>query len=234
MVGLLFQLTERRCGETFSFFNHLRASSQGGKASLRQQKCLQHLFFFQHITDLIFQSMIKTHYRNPPAETAATTSISPTEGNALRYAAGYICQYLCSKRRRGSSPDKEELIVCLEQLVRGDGEGDGECELAGEWTALVNRGWLWKVRDTTFQVFCALEEEVRSSLRAVVLEPTHTHKDKLISKLVSSADVQFYWCIAAANFDTGDEETHSELLKHIVHLFVTVRGFAFASAWITV
>ena len=58
-------------------------------------------------------------------------------------------------------------------------------------------------------MFCALEE-VRSSLHSFVLEPTQTHKDKLISQLVSSEDVEFY--------------------RYIVDLFVIVRGFAFASA----
>ena len=35
------------------------------------------------------------------------------------------------------------------------------------------------------------EEVVRSSLHALMLEPTQIHKDKLISQLVSSEDVQF-------------------------------------------
>ena len=65
-----------------------------------------------------------------------------------------------------------------------------------------------------------------------MLEPTQNHKDKLISQLVSSEDVQFYWCIATADFDIRDEKTHSELLKYIIDLFVTVCGFAFASSWI--
>ena len=174
--------------------------------------------------------MIHTRYKNP-SEAAVTASISPTEANALRYAAGYICRQLQNKlRRRGRYPD-EELIICLAQLVRDDRE-DGECGMAGEWTELVSRGGLWKVRETTFQVFCALEEEVRSSLHALVVEPTQNHKDKLISRLVSSEDVQFYWCIATADFDIGDEKTHSELLKYIIDLFVTVGGFAVASSWI--
>ena len=64
-----------------------------------------------------------------------------------------------------------------------------------------------------------------------MLEPTQTHKD-VISQLVSSEDVQLYWCSAAADFDTGDEKTHSELLTCVVDLFVTVHSFAFATAWI--
>ena len=58
-------------------------------------------------------------------------------------------------------------------------------------------------------MFCALEEEGRLSLPTLVLEPTQTHKD-VISQLVSSEDIQFYWCI--------------------VDLFLIVHVFAFASA----
>ena len=81
-------------------------------------------------------SMIHTRYKNP-SEAAVTASISPTEANALRYAAGYICRQLQNKlRRRGSDPDNEELIICLAQLVRDDredgvwygGEVDRTCE----------------------------------------------------------------------------------------------------------
>ena len=42
-------------------------------------------------------------------------------------------------------------------------------------------------------------------------------------------DVQFYWSIVAAEWE---EETAQALLKLIVDLWITIRGFSFASAWI--
>ena len=88
------------------------------------------------------------------------------------------------------------------------------------------------MRNTTFQVFLALAEGIRSSSHALLLDSTHTDKAKLIANLKSSEDVQFFWCIATADFDVEGEEIHDELLLKIIELFVTVRGFAFASAWV--
>jgi len=31
----------------------------------------------------------------------------------------------------------------------------------GEWTSLIDRGGLWHVKETTFTIFIAIEEEVR-------------------------------------------------------------------------
>ena len=130
-----------------------------------------------------------------------------------------------------SHPLKEDLIQCLGYLVR---EGDyKESELA-ELTDMVDRGGLWRVHNTTFKVFCALEEEMRSLLQPLISQAcatcTETQKSKIISNLKSSEDVQFHWCIACADFDIDNEEAHHELLSKIIELFVTIRGFAFANA----
>ena len=94
------------------------------------------------------------------------------------------------------------------------------------------RGGLWRVRSTTFQVFCALEEEIQFSLHTLVLEPLESHKAQFVTNLTQSDNVRFYWCIAAADFDDDDIEMHDELLHMLVELFVTVRGFAFPSCWV--
>ena len=59
-----------------------------------------------------------------------------------------------------------------------------------------------------------------------------TIRTEFLDKLVGNEDVQFYWCIAAANFDTEDVELHNLLLRWIADLYLTIRGFSYASAWI--
>ena len=44
--------------------------------------------------------------------------------------------------------------------------------------------------------------------------------------MVASEEVEFYWLISQADFDVGDEEV---LLYKIVELYLTVRGYSFAS-----
>ena len=41
----------------------------------------------------------------------------------------------------------------------------------------------------------------------------------------------FYWTIASADFEIDDDEVHNVLLKMIVELYVTMRGFSYASMW---
>ena len=83
---------------------------------------------------------------------------------------------------------------------------------AEEWTNLVGRG-LWHVRETTFQLFCFLEEEIRTYLNALMLPNAVGHHLQFVDKLIKSEDIQFYWCIAVADFDVDDTEVHGHLLK---------------------
>ena len=140
--------------------------------------------FYQHVTDLIFRALIKLHFARPAADGEESRAMSSTELNALRLCCRV---YLLRKSKAANS---KELLDCMTTLVRGDKEEcDGENE---EWTFLIDRGGLWKIKENTFKVFCALEEEIRLSLRQLILEQGTSHKKKLSSQLVSSDDVQFY------------------------------------------
>ena len=44
--------------------------------------------------------------------------------------------------------------------------------------------------------------------------------------------VQFYWIISTADFKIDDMVAHDLLLYKIVEIFITIRGFSKASAWI--
>ena len=86
--------------------------------------------------------------------------------------------------------------------------------------------------ETTFQVFCALEEEMHACLQELVKNAKQTDVEEIATQLINSEDVQFYWCVASAAFDIDDDEVHRELLQKIIKLSITIRGLAFASAWV--
>ena len=50
-----------------------------------------------------------------------------------------------------------------------------------------------------------------------------------LKKVTSCEDVQFYWLITSADFEIDDRETHETLLQMIVELYLTMRGFSYAS-----
>ena len=57
-------------------------------------------------------------------------------------------------------------------------------------------------------------------------------REEMVQKVVTSDDVQFYWLITTADFDIDESEVHTALLKEIVQLYVTIRGFAYSSFWV--
>ena len=112
------------------------------------------------------------------------------------------------------------------ELVKDKDSSYGNSE---EWTVKVNRGGLCRIKEATFNVFLAIEEELKECLHTLNGIPK---KDEIIQRVTANDDVEFYWLIATADFEIDEREVHQEILSKIVELYVTVRGFSFASAWL--
>ena len=185
--------------------------------------------FYQHVTGELFKQLVKSHFQveNNSKDTA---SLSDQEGNALRYAAGYVCRHLRKKIENSTHNLKEKLIICLMTLVKGvqypEGTGTNE-----QWTDSLDRGGLWHVRENTYHFFCALEEETQIQLWQLAQSAFATRK-RMIEAIISSEDVQFYWLILSADFEVDDDEVQSILLTMITELYLTMRGFSFANNWV--
>ena len=179
---------------------------------------------YQHLTDLIQRKLIQDHFAITATQESpgSSSAVTDNETNALQYAAGYIIRSITKKipKIRATSTFKD-LVNCCHKLVKQRYES----ATAEDWTNLVDWGGLWHVKETTFQLICSLEEEIRKHLHTLTSTGTPGLRE-IVHTLISSDDVHFYWCIATA------EEVHDHLLKMIVQLFVTVRGFAYASWWI--
>ena len=157
--------------------------------------------FYQYITDTVFRLVMKIEYSRSCAD-PSKSPLSPTEASALRYAAGYVCRNISGKLKRAKhNSENQDMIACISHLVRGKID-DEEREDSEKWTMLVDGGGLWKVRNTFFKVFCALEEEIRVSLHKLVSQPRVKFKKILVTQLLASEDVNFHWSIAAAEFES--------------------------------
>ena len=173
---------------------------------------------YQHLTTLMFHEEVQKRI-------VSASALTDGERNALRYTAGYICRHLLQQLKRCSHEQNEELILCLMKLTT---HKDPDAFNTDEgWTLRVDRGGLWYVQNTTNSLFVAIEEEIRKSLKC--LETGSCHKSDIIKSVVASKEVEFYWIISQADFDVGDEETYQVLLYKTVELYLTVRGYSFAS-----
>ena len=182
---------------------------------------------YQHLTDVVLKFLLEDYFKIEYLNEEAA-EMNENERNALCYVAGYVCRKLRTKLERENHELKEEMILCLMDLVKDKNPHARESDK--EWTNLVDRGGLWHIKSTTYQLFYAIECQIRVAL-SVLLKPSPPSKAEMIKTIASNEDVQFHWLIATAEFEIDDKETHEVLLAKIVQELLTIRSFSKAGAW---
>ena len=170
--------------------------------------------------------MLKNRSSAAQTATITNTHLTDDEGNALRYVAGYVPFSLQKKLRH--RPEFTHCLACM--AVEGsvnEGTTDSYLHYTKDWIARVNRGGLFKVNDQTYKLFVSLEMKVRQHL-AFLFHAETTSKQTVIDDIMQDEDVLFNWAITA---DIDDDSLSHELLSHIVNLWLTIRGFSAAGAW---
>ncbi len=104
-------------------------------------------------------------------------------------------------------------------------------EYTKEWINKVNRGGLFPLND---QFFIVIEIEVQIILPQYVTRvrksDCRNFQVKVIDQVCSHDDVQWYWTLLSTCIVSEDHAI--ELLREIVTLFVTIRGFSLATLWL--
>lgn len=179
--------------------------------------------FCQYVGNFIFKELIRVHH--PITESPKSNSSQPLtyeETNALRYAAGYIPRALRKKLSKSRHPLKDDIQLCLFDLLD---DGDEEANDSQDWVQLINRGGLTRVNHTTFEMFVAMEYELRKHIhRGQTLNLEH-----ITTAITENEDVLFLWSLVSADWE---DSSASELLQMVVNQWVKIRGFSYASAWV--
>ncbi len=152
------------------------------------------------------------------------------ELNIMRYASGFVPYKLMTQYWHCKEEKARKFVRCLENMaVMCDNPQSTLLEYTKSWLNKVNRGGLFVINDETFNVFLAIEKCVR------VILPLHTYSsttddiEQLTKKVLEDGDVLFCWSLLVVDLST-DEEV--ELLKRVVKLWITVRGFSIAASWL--
>ena len=186
----------------------------------------------QHINQKLFDSMLMEEARCSSVDRSLSqASLTSSETNALRYAAGYVPFALKQKLKH-----RPEFVACLEQL-EVKGEGDSYLAYTTQWIDLVDRGKLFRINDEAFYFFCELEKKVGAYLCDVFASASGQTdsskvevKSEIIANIVEDTDVHFSWLLLCLDLD--DEELSKELLVLVVEMWITIRGFSMAGAWV--
>ena len=185
--------------------------------------------FFQEASDRFFRDLVMEVYPLPEApDVNVEQEITYTEANVVRYIAGYICHKIYKNIQHSSLQNKEVLLQCLDGLIAKDGEDAASA--SAHWVNVVDRGGLVHINEATYMLFCSMEEEVRHHLQlSRIAELSEGCRKQIEKGLLESDDLLFHWCMLTVDIDDSDA---SDLLGMIVHLWITVRGYSFTSAWL--
>jgi len=190
----------------------------------------------QYLLENIFGEVVKSHFSTTPESTVLPDHLSAQEQNTIRYVAGYVPHALKKKIRRGAHSSKDLFIGCLEnlaatheQLENDEEEEETLQSFTAQWISRVDRGGLFIIRDEVYSFFLSMEMTLRKHF--VSLEQCRRVDRKLaLDDVISDEDVLFFWDIIA--YDIDDESASLELLTMIAELWITVHGFASASAYV--
>ena len=168
--------------------------------------------FCQYVGHYVFKELIKLHHPIEPSSTVAIEPLTHTETCALRYAAGCVLRMLKKKLKKSTHPLREDIQLCLLDLLDDGDEEGGE---SNEWVQLINRGGLTLVNNTTFELFVAMEYELRKH----ICQGCSLDLDDVTRAVRDNEDVQFLWSIVSAEWE---EESASALLQIIVNHWVRI------------
>ena len=181
--------------------------------------------FYQFVSHEFFKQVVKCKFQFEQKESCRSTRMSMENQNALRYVAGHVCRKVQHQISKSNATDRDDMILFIIDL-----SGDEESEESGteKWLNAIDRGGLWHVNDDTYAIFCIMEEECQRHYDVEHAQHIHAGARKILrDKIVRNEDLQFLWSILSSRVD---EEVGMTVLDMIMNLYVTIRGFAFASS----
>ena len=224
----------------WSSFHKLRSS---GELSTMWTKICKEMdcptlspLIYQMATQKLFADMIAGHFSKSVVDsTVNIPALTNVEDNVVRYIAGYVPFKMLSKYEKRSSKDSynTEVVECLHSMAV-NGEESSLIDYTREWCLKVDRGGLFEVNDTAYLLFRIIELRVRKHLlisfsKGSTLDEINK-REVIVSAVAADDDVQFYWTLLSV--DITNEQIAIDLLKEMIGMWITIRGFSIAKAWL--
>ena len=182
--------------------------------------------FFQFVSHEIFKDTVKAKLEVPERVQDESSQISKEEENALRYVSGYICRKVQATFKSSSLLHKDAMILFMCELSGDEWYEEQETE---QWINAIDRGGLWHVNDNTYSIFYLMEEEIRKEFVVSNAKTLNSEtKKKVLDSVLSNDDLLFKWSLLTST--TIGDDMGNIILKKLAELYVTIRGFAFASS----
>ena len=182
---------------------------------------------------------MKAQFSTTDPSSAAIVSDKPPkmtycddEFNAFRYISGYVPHVLLKKYEKKTEERVTPCLACLGNMAVA-GDESSIHNYTTKWIEKVNRGGLFPVNDDSFCFYLALESMVRHLLCTTYNTSNSqedTIKTNMIELCLKNQQVLLKWSIISKDID--DHVTSNALLKEIITLWITIRGFSIAASWL--
>ena len=194
-----------------------------------------HLFeqtMYQEVFEYCMQEYFTDCSSRNPTE-HKDVNLTADELNVVRYVGGYVARSVLRKyeKKMGENEVYSQFIDCLGEMAV-EGEGDDVLTYTRKWFELVNRGGLYPLNDEAFTLFANIEICVQTLLPKYMVtsdsQKESFHKS-VHDKVLKNDDVLFHWTLLSQEID--DPEDAEILLKDLISLWVTVRGYSITALW---
>ena len=165
--------------------------------------------FWQLLMEKEFLGQLASQQQTPHVSTTSSSDtisrqLTFIEANAVRYTAGYIVRKVERKYSRQATQEGIECTAALKdmagKLKTRDPSACGNGQRSSEWTRLTDRGGLYHVEDTVYNLFVAIELIVDKELSAIFQE-----KGKGLEKVKKE---KLSWLCNDAIFMVHDQPWH--------------------------
>ena len=158
------------------------------------------------------------------------------EANVLRYACGFVGMKLHKKFLKIKGVKAAEFTECLNNF-QVEGTSTSLLDYTKNWVERVNRGGLFEVNDEAYFLFVAIESAMRSKLTNHLKKSIGATNDEetgakaaIVDFVSRDGEVDLYW--SKLSSDILDDSHCMELLKEVIGLWLTIRGFSITKTWI--
>ena len=188
--------------------------------------------FYQEVVELCMKEYFANDARGKESDAEAYCIIlTPDELNVIRYVGGYVARQLLHVYEKKIGEVYRQYCDCLGEMAV-EGEGDDVLTYTRNWIDKVNRGGLYPINDSSFQLFVEIEKKVRVYLTKHLRNRESNMEllqQNVIEKVVGCDDVQFQWSLLSVNIENAEDE--QLVLQDIVKLWVTIRGYSMVATW---
>ena len=130
---------------------------------------------------------------------------------------------LQKKALKSTHAQKDDIQLCLSQLCKQEDEAKDDSQ---DWIQLIDRGGLCHVNNDVYELFLALEKELR---KHICLDKLSDMTPELRKEIRESDCVEFIWYLISADWDANSS---SYILDSIVAEWIKIRGFSLTGAWV--